>query len=187
MKAITTNTDVLAGYFNEYFEVLHRYAYTILKDSDEAKDAVQVIFMQLWEKRDSLVIKQSVKAYLYSATHNHCLNRIKSQQTRQRYYDHFATHEEWITTASEDQLNFRELKKEVLSAMETLPEKCREIFYKSRFEEKTYPEIAQELGISLKTVEGQMGKALRILRSILLTVPGCMYLYLLTEFHKLFH
>ncbi|WPQ62117.1 sigma factor [Chitinophaga sancti] len=53
MKAIITNTDVLAGYLNEYFEILHRYAYTILKDSDEAKDAVQVIFMQLWEKRDA--------------------------------------------------------------------------------------------------------------------------------------
>lgn len=187
MKEVITDTHVLAGYFNEYFEVLHRYAYTILKDNDEAKDVVQIIFMQLWEKRDVLVIKQSVKAYLYSATHNHCLNRIKSQQTRQRYYDQFATNEEWTTTASEDQLHFRELKKEVLSAMETLPEKCREIFYKSRFEEKTYPEIAQELGISLKTVEGQMGKALRILRSLLLTGPGYMYLYLITEIRKFFH
>ncbi|WP_343667738.1 RNA polymerase sigma-70 factor [Chitinophaga sp.] len=186
MKDVITNTGVLEGYFNEYFEVLHRYAYTILKDNDEAKDVVQIIFMQLWEKRDSISINQSVRAYLYTATHNHCLNRIKSRQTRQRYYDHFATREEWTTTASEDQLNFRELKKEVLQAMETLPEKCREIFYKSRFEEKTYPEIAKELGISLKTVEGQMGKALRILRTLLLTGPN-LVIYLLTEIYKLFH
>jgi RNA polymerase sigma-70 factor (ECF subfamily) len=190
VKDAIINTGTLASYFNEYFEVLHRYAYTMLKDSDEAKDVVQVIFIQLWEKRDTLTIRQSVRAYLYTATHNHCLNRIKSQQTRQRHYNHFATGETESSTASEDQLYLRELKKEVLSAMETLPEKCREIFYKSRFEEKTYPEIAKELGISVKTVEAQMGKALRTLRTLL---ADRTFLYLLiscrllTEIHKLFH
>lgn len=190
VKDAIINTGTLASYFNEYFEVLHRYAYTMLKDSDEAKDVVQIIFIQLWEKRDTLAIRQSVRAYLYTATHNHCLNRIKSQQTRQRHYDHFATGEVQASTASEDQLYLRELKKEVLSAMDTLPDKCREIFYKSRFEEKTYPEIAKELGISIKTVEAQMGKALRTLRTLLADRTWLYLLIscrLLTEIHKFFH
>ena len=189
MKDVKTDTQLLEQYFYEYFEVLHRYAYTILKDSDEAKDVVQIIFMQLWEKRDTLAIKQSVRAYLYVATHNHCLNRIKSQQTRQRHYNNFSRDSARTTLEGEEFLAFRELKKEVLSAMDVLPEKCREIFFKSRFEEKTYPEIAKELGISIKTVEAQMGKALRTLRTILSDkayfwlIISC---HLLTEINKLF-
>lgn len=190
MKETITDTGTLELYFHEYFEVLHRYAYTLLKDSDEAKDVVQIIFMQLWEKRETISIRQSVRAYLYTATHNHCLNRIKSQQTRQRHYNHFAVGETHATQDNEEQLYLRELKKEVLSAMDTLPDKCREVFFKSRFEEKTYPEIAAELGISIKTVEAQMGKALRTLRTLL---SDRTYFYLLlscrllTEIHKLFH
>jgi RNA polymerase sigma-70 factor (ECF subfamily) len=162
---LINDTHLLEQYFHEYYEVLHRYAYTIIKDNDDAKDVVQSVFAQLWQKRDVLTIKQSVRAYLYAATHNQCLNRIKSEQVRKNHHTRFAAKDEYTTT--QEPLDVKELRKEVLSAMDTLPEKCREIFYKSRFEEKSYQEIAKELSISVKTVEAQMGKALRILRTIL--------------------
>jgi RNA polymerase sigma-70 factor (ECF subfamily) len=180
---------LLEQYFHEYFEVLHRYAYTLLKDNDDAKDVVQSVFTQLWQKREALTIRQSARAYLYAATHNHCLNRIKSEKIRQNHHSRFAANEDYTTTGEQEQLTLKDLKKEVLSAMDAIPEKCREIFYKSRFEEKSYQEIAKELGISVKTVEAQMGKALRILRT---TLSGNAYwliicCHLFTEINKLPH
>ena len=187
-KSITDNR-LLEEYFYEYFEVLHRYAYTLLKDSDEAKDAVQAVFVQLWHKRDILAIRQSARSYLYVATHNRCLNNIKSKKTRKKYYDNFAADVSHTTTAGEESIELKDLKKEILSAMDALPDKCREIFYKSRFEEKTYPEIAKELNISVKTVEAQMSKALRILRPILSgkTLWFIICCQLMIEINKLPH
>lgn len=190
VKEKLSDTNAIEQYFFEYFEALHRYAYTLLNDSDEAKDVVQHIFMHLWEKKETLSIEQSARAYLYTATHNHCLNRMKSRQTRQRHYQQYSTGQEQVTSDNEEQMSFRALKQEVLSAMETLPDKCREVFYKSRFEEKTYPEIAKELEISVKTVEAHMGKALRTLRTKLSDRTWCWLLIsfrLLSEIQKFFH
>lgn len=182
MKEKLSDNNAIEQYFFEYFEALHRYAYTLLNDSEEAKDVVQQIFMHLWEKKETLTITQSVRAYLYTTTHNHCLNRIKSRQTRQRHYHQFASGQEHATLDNEEQLSVRTLKQEVLSAMDTLPDKCREVFYKSRFEEKTYPEIAKELDISVKTVEAHMGRALRTLRTML---SDRTYFWLLISFRLL--
>ncbi|WPQ65613.1 RNA polymerase sigma-70 factor [Chitinophaga sancti] len=190
MKEKLSDNHTIEQYFFEYFGDLHRYAYTLLKDNEEARDAVQQVFMLLWEKKETLSIKQSVRAYLYAATHNHCLNRIKSLQTRQRHYKSFATGQEHATWNNEEQVSVRALKKEVLSAMESLPDKCREVFYKSRFEEKTYAEIAKELDISVKTVEAHMGKALHALRTKLSDKTYFWILIsfrLLTEIQKFFH
>ena len=182
VKESKKDNGLLEQYFFEYFEVLHTYAYTILKDNDEAKDVVQSVFMQLWQKREVLTIKQSVRSYLYVATHNHCLNYIKSRKIRQQHYDQFASDEQDVTSTLEEHIALADLKKEVLAAMKTLPDKCREIFYKSRFEEKSYVEIAEELNISVKTVEAQMGKALRILRTIL---SGRTFFWLMISCHLL--
>lgn len=190
VKEKLSNSNAIEQYFFEYFEALHRYAYTLLNDNDDAKDVVQQIFMHLWEKKETLSITQSVRAYLYTTTHNHCLNRIKSRQTRQRHYQQFATGQDHATSDNEEQLSVRALKQEVLSAMDELPEKCREVFYKSRFEEKTYPEIAKELEISVKTVEAHMGKALRLLRTRLSDKTYFWLLItfrLLSEIQKFFH
>jgi RNA polymerase sigma-70 factor (ECF subfamily) len=182
VKESKKDNGLLEQYFFEYFEVLHTYAYTILKDNDEAKDVVQSVFMQLWQKREVLTIKQSVRSYLYVATHNHCLNYIKSRKIRQKHYDQFAAGEQESTSTLDEYIELSDLKKEVLTAMKTLPDKCREIFYKSRFEEKSYAEIADELNISVKTVEAQMGKALRILRTML---SGKAFFWLMISYHFL--
>jgi RNA polymerase sigma-70 factor, ECF subfamily len=183
-RSLNDDSQLLEQYFYDYFEVLHRYAYTILKDNEAAKDAVQAVFMQLWQKREELNIRQSVRAYLYTATHNHCLNYLKSNKIRQGHYGKFIAGEALTTEVIHKKMELKELKQEVLTAMDNLPEKCREIFYKSRFEEKTYPEIAAELGISVKTVEAQMGKALRTLRAIL---PARTAFWLLITTHLFIH
>lgn len=167
-------------YFNEYFEGLHRYAYTMLKDADEAKDIVQSVFVQLWEKKDILQIKQSARSYLYTATHNKCLNSIRDQKKR-KHHQHLYITDNANSYNMQKSIEAKEIRKEILVAMNALPEKCRNIFYKNRFEEKTYAEIATELEISIKTVESQMGKALSVLRTTLtVTTKILLLLWLLS-------
>ena len=148
-------------YFQEYFEGLRRYAFTILRDNDEAKDAVQAIFLKIMEKGEELDSNQSIKSYLYASVYNHCLNIKRHQKVKDR---HLASGKELIYHM-EDNLSGKEDSRKLMASLESLPPRCRQIFTMSRLDEKKYAEIAAELGISVKTVEVQMGKALKILRN----------------------
>jgi len=148
-------------YFQTYFEGLHRYAFTILKDNDDAKDAVQAVFMKLWELRDQIDQSKSLKAYLYRAVYNYCLNVKRHHQIEARYQ----AEQPAEVSGEQDTLVSEETTKRIMDEIAALAPQCRLIFTKSRFEHKKYAEIATELGLSVKTIEVQMGKALRILRT----------------------
>ena len=162
--------------FRDYYEGLHRYAYSLLLDNDTAKDIVQQVFIHLWEKKASLNITLSVKAYLYRAVYNRCIN----YRTREK---RFEPAEEAISKELLIQPEFlsevRELSSLIEQAIASLPTQCREVFRKSREEEKSYPVIAKEMGISVKTVEGQISKALKMLRSAVETYQILFYTILL--------
>jgi RNA polymerase sigma-70 factor (ECF subfamily) len=149
--------------FRLHYKQLCNYAYTLLQDIDESEESVQQVFIQLWEKRETMEINTSITAYLFKAVRNNSLNRIKHKKVRQVYAD------EVLSTSNESSqstsITFQnELQEQIQRAIESLPEQCRLIFKLSRFEELKYSEIAEELNISIKTVENQMGKALRIMR-----------------------
>jgi len=150
--------------FKQHFNSLHAYACTILKDAVTAEEVVQSLFLKLWEKRAHLAIRTSLKSYLYRATYNDCMNIIKHGQVKQKHQAHMAYTNDSTYEHTANQLHENELKRELQKALNLLPEKCRTVFQLSRFEELKYQEIADELKISIKTVENQMGKALRILR-----------------------
>ncbi|MBV8253385.1 MAG: RNA polymerase sigma-70 factor [Chitinophaga sp.] len=157
---------VVVQYFNAYFEVLHRYAYTILRDNDEAKDAVQAVFLKLWEKRTELKEEQSVKSYLYTAVYHQCLNMKRHEKIKEKYV---AENNKPLYDPGNDLIS-KERSNQILQEIENLPTQCKLIFSKSRFEGKKYSEIAAELSLSVKTVEAQIGKALKTLRKKLLGI-----------------
>jgi RNA polymerase sigma-70 factor (ECF subfamily) len=150
--------------FKSYYQPLCNYAYSYLQDHDEAEEVVQSTFLSIWEKKDSLEIRSSLKSYLYAMVRNASLNMIKHQKIKQRY----AGEELELGKDSEESVSNQvaslELEKRIEVALSYLPEQCRLIFKLSRFEELKYAEIADQLNISVKTVENQMGKALRIMR-----------------------
>ncbi len=150
--------------FKQYYRMLTLFAAKYLRSLDEAEELVQQVFVSFWEKAPATDINVSLKAYLYRWTANACINRIKHQKIKDKYAQ-YAVQE--IQSGIDDNLSFSEpdLKDNIRRAIENLPEKCREIFVKSRFENKKNAEIATELGISEKTVENQMTIALKKLRA----------------------
>lgn len=161
------NKDPLAVFsklFHVYHAKLHRYAFTILKDNDTAEDIVQTVFINLWERMDHLQLEDAIGSYLYKSTYNRCLNHIRNDKTReQRTYDAAGRMHQAVNNA-EDRVRTTELSGRIQTVLENLPPQCRLIFVKSRMENKRYATIAMEMGISVKTVEAQMGKALKIFR-----------------------
>jgi RNA polymerase sigma-70 factor (ECF subfamily) len=150
--------------FKAHFKALHAYAHTFLRDEEMAEEIVQNLFMKLWQKRELLQAHTSVKAYLYKCVHNDCLNHIKHLKIQGKYQEHALYTMDQHTEAASHRVELSELENRLGQALKELPEQCRAIFQMSRFEELKYKEIAEELGISIKTVENQMGKALRLLR-----------------------
>lgn len=149
--------------FRRWYEPLCQYACRMTdSDIDEAEDIVQQVFVKIWEQRERLAIEWSLKAYLYKTVHNAALNRIRASQTRSKYLDFNAAQLDNKQALPDDHAS--ELGEHLQKALDLLPPQCRHIFELSRFEELKYREIADHLGISIKTVETQMGKALRILR-----------------------
>ncbi|MFB5944929.1 RNA polymerase sigma-70 factor [Albibacterium profundi] len=151
--------------FKAHFKALHAYAYAIVKDEIIAEEVVQSVFLRLWEKRSSLTVHTSIKAFLYRSVYNESLNYHKHQKVKSAYHQH----QRYVRgndsgDDSSNRVQMKDLEGRLELALNKLPEACRTIFQMSRFEELKYREIAEQLNISIKTVENQMGKALRILR-----------------------
>lgn len=151
-------------YFKTYYQPLCNYAYSFVQDREEAEEIVQSTFMSVWEKKEAIEIKTSLKSYLYTMVRNASLNVIKHQKVKQKHaVEEVAVASSSIESVSHHILS-QELEARILAALEKLPEQCRLIFKLSRFEELKYAEIADQLNLSVKTVENQMGKALKIMR-----------------------
>ena len=151
--------------FKAHFESLHAYAYTFLKDDEMAEEIVQNVFCRIWEKRNQLKTDGSLKSYLYRAVHNESLNYLKHQKVKASFGVYYAgqlQHDE--EEQASGKIITAELQQRIEAAMNALPQQCRIIFQLSRFEQLKYQQIADHLGLAVKTVENQMGKALRIMR-----------------------
>lgn len=175
MKEIGTNSEwsleldainnvVMEKLFKTHYLQLCNYAYLFLKDTDESEDVVQAVFYQLWKKKDSTEITSSIKSYLFTSVRNTCLKRINHLKVRNEYKEHVIHLDHRNSNHTMEQMMSRELEDQIKDAVENLPDQCRLIFTLSRQSGLKYAEIAEHLKISVKTVENQMGKALKSLR-----------------------
>lgn len=170
--------------FQKYYSLLVVFANKMVKDMDSAKEIVQDTFVGFYEKREEIKIHTSLKAHLFQSVRNRSLNYLKRENT-------IRNHHQIIESESKDDvLNFNdtieevELEQKIYAAINSLPDKCQEIFRMSRFEGLTNQEIADHLTLSKRTVETQISKALRIIRERLtdylgVVVVGIMLLYFL--------
>lgn len=149
--------------FNANYENLCHYAFTILKDMDEAEDIVQSMFLKIWEKREDLEIRQSVRSYLFRAVYHQCINQLDHRSVTRKHQDHELHENGW--NVQQPEVFPYELQENIEKAINALPGQCRLIFMMSRYEELRYAEIAEKLNLSVNTIENQISKALKILRS----------------------
>ena len=170
--------------FKTHYAPLHRYAYRLVDNADAAEEIVQSTFAKLWEGRHALRIEESGQAYLYRAVHNRSLNHLEHQKVRRTHAAHVMRQGEATAGDGENTTRLRALEARLDAVLKRLPEGCRTVFQLSRFEDLKYREIADRLGLSVKTVEAQMSKALRILRAELaefLPVLLALFLHLLNR------
>ena len=158
------NRKAFKELFTRYYVQLCHFALLYVNDQSIAESLVQDVFINIWEKRQSLDIHTSIKAYLFISVKNRALNYLRNRPQMLEFEDGHSETESVEIYSSESNINYSDLKKEINKSIQQLPEKCREIFLLSREENLSYKEIAEKLNISRKTVENQLGIALKKLR-----------------------
>jgi RNA polymerase sigma-70 factor (ECF subfamily) len=170
--------------FREYFTGLCLFARKYTGDTDSAKEIVHTVFIRIWENRFDFDWEKPAKSYLFSSVYNRSLNFIRDNKK-------FISHEKasqgnliMDDGTFSDHMESAELENRIKSALQKLPEKCREVFELSRFENKKYAEIAVSLNISVKTVETHMSKALHVLKEELKDYLTILILLLLKNMNN---
>ena len=150
--------------YTRYWAELYASAFKRLRIKEAAEEIVQDLFASLWTKRDSLVIHTSFQNYLYSSIRYLVFAYFSKQDNRKTYEDFVLGGAISGDTSTEDRIYLNDLERNLDQGLRRLPEKCRSVFELSRKQYKTNKEIASFLGISEKTVENHLTKALRTLR-----------------------
>lgn len=164
LKSSSITEAEFEALFKAHFRQLHAYAYSLVNSWEKAEELVQGIFMKLWERNEWTGIHTSIKSYLYKSVYHESLNLIRREKVHLRYQSLAAPVMEQQNNDAGEKLNLREMETQLTRALNKLPEKCRTVFHLSRFEGLKYQQIADQLSISVKTVETHMVKALKILR-----------------------
>ncbi|MBN1415128.1 MAG: RNA polymerase sigma-70 factor [Bacteroidales bacterium] len=156
--------QVFEVFFRAYYQPLCYYALRYVSSPDVAEEIVQDLFYTIWEKREELNITTSLKAYIYTATHNRCMKYLNHRKIEQKYEKHYRNVSTDQYEPAVDPTSMHEIQRIINQTLDSLPEKCSRIFRLNRFEGLRYIDIAKKLSISVKTVEANMGRALKILR-----------------------
>jgi len=153
--------------FRSSYVSLVKYAGTLIKDQDSAEEIVQDLFVRLWQDREKINIESSLNGYLFRSVHNRCLHYFEHRKVVEKHANEMAFESELNTEDPSDTLQYKELQAKIAAILERLPERCGKIFCMNRFEGLKYTEIAEKLSVSVKTVEANMGKALKEFRKAL--------------------
>ena len=150
--------------FRAHYAALVGLAEGMLRSRAAAEDVAQEVMLELWRRRETMMIQESLRAYLIRSTRNRALNQIRHANVQRKAEPELARDEAVFPTGA-SLLVAGELREAINAAVAELPPACREVFTLSRTQGLRYTEIAATLGISVKTVESQMGKALRHMRN----------------------
>lgn len=166
--------------FELLFKLLHKklcaYAKTLVNDNNIANDLIQDTFVKIWEVRENLREDKSIRAYLFRSVHNNCINYLHKKQLNIRHSEEYARnlkesllfsgqsndYEQFLERIAQDDFEIL-----LTGTINDLPSQCKEIFMLSRYQNLTYNEIAEKLGISVNTVKTQISRAFQKIRTVL--------------------
>jgi len=142
---------------------LCNFAFKYLNDSSVAEDAVQDVFVKIWVKREGVDLSKNIKSFLFQSVKNRAIEVIRKNKLDTNYRSDNLRKLEGITDMDDEADRFLMMER-IYASIRQLPPKCQKVFTLSKVNGLTYNEIAEELEISVKTVENQIGRSLRILR-----------------------
>ena len=154
--------------YQQYFQPLHRYAFTLVEDTEWAQDIVQDVFLAYLRKIQAPATILHPQAYLYRSVYNTAITQIRKKASEQKVNKHYPagdameSHQDFLIQDEQA----KQLNKNVQEVLHQLPEQCRTAFVKSRKEGKRYQQIAMEMDISVKTVEAHISKALKKIKEL---------------------
>ncbi len=182
MKIRSTHHDesiiVLESMFRLFYPVLASFCKKYVKDEEAVRDIIQDIFLNVWDHRSNIDFSVPLHSYLLRLAHNSCINYLQRQKVEKKYLENAAMQLMEMETQYDsffEQLAADIMQEHIEQVVENLPEQCRIIFRKSRFEGLSHNEIAQALNISVRTVETQIYRALKILKKALNNLSGIIF------------
>ncbi len=156
--------DAFSEIFNAYYKDLVLFAFSIIKDMANSEEIVQDIFVKLWEDKEKLDIKTSLKSVLLKSTQNRCIDWLRHKKIINKHNEFIVNQNHFFENDCDSYLLWSELNSSVESALNKMPETLRIAFEMNRNEGLKYQEIADNLAVSLRTVEDRISKALEFLR-----------------------
>ena len=161
----TGSVDAYKTIFNLYYKPLCSFARKYVLDLPIAEDIIQELFVRFWEQRNEIQLTTSIKFYFFQSARNECLNYLKHQGVKEKYRAHILN----VSTDDffHDKLEEEDINQLIYQTIQSLPPRCKQIFELSRFEGKSFEEIAQELSISRNTIKNQLVNALKQIRRVL--------------------
>jgi len=162
VKLKNHDEDAMIMIYRIYWKGLYSSAYKILRDKETCEDIVQELFIKIWNNREQLDIRSSLQAYLSVAVRHEVYHRIRVSKQFEPIMDEIM--ETMADLSCYDRMEYRELQNRISSVIDTLPEKCREVYNLSRNDLMTHKEISEKLSISTKTVRNHITRALHQLR-----------------------
>jgi RNA polymerase sigma-70 factor (family 1) len=161
MELVTKNKDWFKALFDDNYEYVRNYIYYLSGDIVIAEDIVQEVFLKIWEKQSELK-HETLKALIFTIARNLYFNQHKRNILQFRFQNSYLSKIEH--ESPEYLLEMKEFDRNLQKAISDLPEKCRTYFLMNRIDERKYNEIADMMGVSVKAVEKQISKAIKILK-----------------------
>jgi RNA polymerase sigma-70 factor (ECF subfamily) len=159
--------DAFKSLYNRYSKKIYFFSLKYLKNNVEAEELVQSVFINVWINRESLDATVSIKGYIYKAAVNYIYNYLRKKTIRTRFIESEIQKGEIHSDITYEKVVLNDLEKSINSIVETLPSQQQKIFQMSHYEGLTHQEIAKKLDLSVRTVENQIYRALKMIKIIL--------------------
>nr|WP_262921419.1 RNA polymerase sigma-70 factor [Maribellus maritimus] len=160
-KLTSGNKKAFDQLFLRYYKNMCRFSLTFVHDTNDSEELVQKLFVRLWENRKKLEAPEDIKAFLFKSVYYESMKLIREKNTRKKYISEYFLNFKLIQEEPED---YSTIMPYLNKAIQKLPERCKQIFILNKLEGLTQKEIAEYLGISIKTVENQVAIAISKLR-----------------------
>ena len=183
-KMVEGDQGALRFFFDKYYDDLCHFINTYIHNHAISEELVQDIFIQLWDNKRQLDLSYSVKGYLYTLSKNRSLNHLRDEKRKRRIHDTILADSTVVSAEDDSYLDNEQFKLIIITAIKALPAQCREIYTLCKEEQFTYKEVAEKMGISVKTVENQMGIALKKLKANLLPYYDKIFILLIVNVLK---